>query len=159
MTMQGGDKEKIKKAFSDAIDDANYLSKKQEALFKTTRTHDRLKLNNEIFKGLVSTDKAGYLSSVGGYNVKSHDLLLNIKKGAANAINPHIIIKGIAKVIKDDPTCNNQECATPPNSAFEIFEGPFIQIPASLESEPQCLSSEAIRYTAYDVSNISPTVL
>lgn len=33
MAMQGGDKEKIKKEFSAAIDDANYLSKKQEELF------------------------------------------------------------------------------------------------------------------------------
>ena len=33
MAMNGGDKEKIKKEFSAAIDDANYLSKKQEELF------------------------------------------------------------------------------------------------------------------------------
>ena len=34
MAMQGGDKEKIEKAFKDAIDDANYLSKNQEQLFQ-----------------------------------------------------------------------------------------------------------------------------
>ena len=33
MAMKGGDKEKIKKEFSAAIDDTNYLSKKQEELF------------------------------------------------------------------------------------------------------------------------------
>jgi hypothetical protein len=140
----------------------NTQRKKQEALFKTTRTHESLKLNKEIFKGLVSTDKSGYLSSVGGYNVKSHDLLLNIKKGAANALNPYIKISDISSDISAhiivDASCNKQECTTAPNSAFELFEGPFLRIPASLQTVSQCLSSEASRYTNYDVSNIDPVV-
>ena len=144
----------------------NTERKKQEALFKTTRTHESLKLNKQIFKGLVSTDKSGYLSSVGGYNVKSHDLLLNIKKGAANALNPYIKISGISSDISAhiivDASCNNQACTTAPNSAFELFEGPFLLIPAPLPAPLQtvlpCLSSEASRYTNYDVSNIDPVV-
>jgi hypothetical protein len=141
----------------------NTQRRKEEALFKTTRTHESIKHNNEIFKGLVSTDKSGYLSSVGGYNVKSHDLLLNIKKGAANALNPYIEISDISNHIIVDASCNKQACTTAPNSAFELFEGPFLLIPASLpaslQTVSQCLSSEASRYTNYDVSNIDPVVV
>ncbi len=70
MAMQGGDKEKIKKAFSDAIDDANYLSKKQEQLFAEAAVsqHQTLMMRD------IAAKQQDLLSSCNGLKNRISDL-------------------------------------------------------------------------------------
>ncbi len=70
MAMQGGDKEKIKKDFSAAIDDANYLSKKQEQLFAEAAVtqHQTLMMRD------IAAKQQELLSSCNGLKSRISDL-------------------------------------------------------------------------------------
>ena len=70
MAMQGGDKEKIKKEYSAAIDDANYLSKKQEELF----TEAAVMQSQTLMMRDIAEKQQELLSSCNGLKNRISDL-------------------------------------------------------------------------------------
>ena len=95
-------------------------NKKSETILKSARTSETIKKDGVKYKGPIYKDTSGYLAAVGGYNVNSYDLLLNVAKGQANLTNECIAIDNSSVIVYDN-CCNLIGTCRQPNSTYELF--------------------------------------
>ena len=74
-------------------------------------------------------------------------------KGQSYIATPHVTIDGkMGSMTINDCSLNIR--SNPPNSSYDIFEGPYLQNSIDL-SRCQCLSTQTKQFTNYDPSNIT----
>jgi hypothetical protein len=149
------------KAFSNSYNNSrtaqDYINKKKaETIFESARNKNVNKLDGQQYIGPVIKKNDRFLAAVGGYNVNSYDILMNVAKGQAETVTPCISIDGSFVLLPVNDCSLNIKC-NPPNSSYDIFEGPYLQNSVDL-SGIHCHSDQTKQYTNYDPSNIlSPT--
>lgn len=133
--------------------------KKAKTIYNSTKNNNlTTKKNGSEYKGPVFVNGGHFLGSVGGYNIKNYDLLLNVAKGRAyseaqcitNLEPPDNVIPNL------NETCINprSKCA-PINSTYNLFEGPFLinKTSDNLNCEPTIIKNSTTYTLRTDVSN------
>ena len=143
----------FKNSYNNLGSSCNYTNKKKaETIFISARNHIEDKKSGQFYLNNVNKTKSGFLSSVGGYNVNSYDILTNVAKGQSYIATPSVTI-GSKTASMDQNDCSLNIISNPPNSSCDIFEGPYLQNSIDLSS-CQCLSTQTKQFTNYDPSNI-----
>ena len=123
--------------------------KKSETIFESASNNVN-KQDGKKYIGPVIKKTNGFLGAVGGYNVNSYDLLNSVVKGQSYLTSPCVSIDN-SSVILSNSNCSLLGKCNPPNSSYDIFEGPYLQNSMDVYS---CLSSQTNQFTNYDASNI-----
>ena len=144
----------FKNSYNNLGSSCDYTNKKKaETIFNSVRNHNEIKKSGQLYLNEVNKTKSGFLSSVRGYNVNSYDILTNVAKGQSYIATPHVTIDGkMGSMTINDCSLNIR--SNPPNSSYDIFEGPYLQNSIDL-SRCQCLSTQTKQFTNYDPSNIT----
>lgn len=143
------------KAFSNSYNKMksakDYTNKKKaETIFESARNNIVNKRDGERYVGPVLKTSNGFLGAVGGYNVNSYDILLNVAKGQSYLATPCVTIDGSSVMLPINDCSLNIRC-NPPNSSYGIFEGPYLQNSMDVSG---CFSNQTKQFTNYDPSNI-----
>lgn len=104
----------------------NINRKKVEAIYNSVRTDTTVKKNGEQFVNPVGIDTGGFLAKVGGYNVNSYELLMNVARGQANIETPCITVDS-SSVLVTDNCCNLLGSCQIPTLTYDLFEGPYLK--------------------------------
>lgn len=124
--------------------------KKSETIFEFTTNNNVNKEDGKKYIGPVIKKSNGFLGAVGGYNVNSYELLNNVVKGQSYLTSPCVSIDN-SSVILSNSNCSLLGKCNPPNSSYDIFEGPYLQNSTDVYG---CHSSQINQFTNYDASNI-----
>ena len=140
----------------------DYTNRKTaQTLYTTAATNTKSNITDNI-QALITPDPDKCLASVGGFNVNSYNLLLNLTKGKYYATN-----NLLARVANVDCSQNISSCVTVdisnsnsfayPDYTYDMYEGPFLtSTDASLSQityDPNCLPPTLKQSLVIDASD------